>query len=188
MRAAFGYQFDARADAVAIALCSFESNIKPVIRGIAAIHPYLRVLANRRHHGIDAPVAVKVSKGATAMARRRKRAQSGFVRKKAPFARAPRIAEDKVGLIDVGPKRHQGQDVAATDKDILPSIVIEVVDANAKAGAQQAGLAHAADSRYLDELFPCAILKERKSLIGQRRKGNVRVAVVVDIAKVEPHA
>ena len=93
LRAAVGYQLDARADAVAVAFGAAQRNIQPVTGLFAAVHPDLRVRAERRDDHVDAPVSVKVAESAATMARGRDRGQSGFLGQRFPLAGGAWIVE-----------------------------------------------------------------------------------------------
>ncbi len=90
----FRHDFDARANAVAIALGSAQSDIEPVAGLLAAVHPDLGVPADRGHHDVDASIAIQIAEGATAVAGReeRRRSPASSV-KRNPFSLASRIAE-----------------------------------------------------------------------------------------------
>ena len=87
LSAALGYQLDACADAISIALGAAQRNIQPVSCIRTAVHPYLRVRTERGGDHIDAPVAIKIAEGAATVARRRHRGQTGFFGERGPLAR-----------------------------------------------------------------------------------------------------
>src|ERR1700728_380655 len=73
------------------------------------------------------------------------------------------------------------------DKQVFPSIVVEIVERGTKAGHLDGQVAQSARGRHFAEIAFAGVLEERKSLVVQSHKGDVRVAVIVEVAKIQPH-
>ena len=80
LRSALRYEFDARADAVTVALGSAESYVKPMAGVLAAVHPDFSIFSQCSDDHIDAAVSVEVAEGASAVARGGCGVESGFLR------------------------------------------------------------------------------------------------------------
>src|SRR6185437_3469682 len=94
-----GHDLDARANAVAIALCALQLELDPVGLARTLVHPDFSRSAKRAHDYVEASVAVQVAVGRSTMA-------CGSLRLEASLAgesrklHSAKIAEDRVGLLD----------------------------------------------------------------------------------------
>lgn len=86
---------------------------------------------------IDAAVAVDVTEGAATMARRCVVCEPCFSGIGGPFAADAQIAEYGIGLSELAARRPNGSNVAPRDKEIFPTIVVEVVKSCAESGHSQ---------------------------------------------------
>src|SRR6202034_4542475 len=116
-----GGDLDRGAEAVAIALCSFERNIQPMPAALAAVHPYLRRLAQRRGHHVDSPVAIQIAERASTIARDVRRPKSSLFRVCLPLAHRSWISKNRVVLIDDRPRQVTRNGIASGDEQILPA-------------------------------------------------------------------
>src|SRR6202451_1660334 len=159
------YDFDARADAVTIAFDAAQGDVEPVAGFLAAVHPDFGVLAKGCGDYVDAAVAVEVAEGAAAVAGCGRSDESGFFGQRGPFSVGAKIAEDRVELID-GLVRHSDRfHVAARHEQVFPTVVIEVVEAGAKAGHLATGITHAAlRGDFAKVAFAC-VLKKWEGLV-----------------------
>src|SRR4029077_602004 len=126
LRAALGYNLDTSADAVAIALCSLQSNIEPVARLLAAVHPDLGVLTESTDHDIDTAVSVEIAERAATMAGRRSCGEPRFFRQRSPFPTCAQVVEYRVQLIDRLARLVQRFDVASAPQKVFSSIIVEI--------------------------------------------------------------
>src|SRR5579864_1618671 len=101
-------------------------------RAGAAIHPKLSFVVHGSDHNVDAAVTVEVAERAAAMARRGGGHKACFIGQRLPFAARPEISEDGVWLPDNGSRRARRGHVASGHEQILPAIVIEIVERGPK--------------------------------------------------------
>src|ERR1035438_3390009 len=71
---------------------------------------------------------------------------------------------------------------------IAPSVIVEVKESYAETRHPHAQRTHAARRGHFLEAFPGRVLPYWKGLVLQRRGYQVRVFVVVEIAKIQPHS
>ena len=179
---------DARANPVSIAPDSPQSDIQPVASVLAPVHPDLRGSGQRRRHHVHAAVTVEIPQRAAAMPRLRRSIQPGFLGESSPFPARSQIAKDGVVLGNLGSWQRLRLHVAARNKQILPSVIVEVIQSRAEAGHLHGQVAQPAGRRHLAEIALAGVLKQRKGLVIERHKGYIRVSVVIEIAKIQPHA
>src|SRR5438067_3043253 len=127
LRAGFGHDLDARANAVAIALRALQLELDPVILAGTLVHPDFRRSTERAHDYVEASVAVQVAERRPAMPRRRARLKASLAGE-SPKLHSAEIAEDRVGLLDLQIGRGQRLDVPAGHEDVFPPIIVEVGD------------------------------------------------------------
>src|ERR1017187_326384 len=111
--ATFRYNFDARTNAVTVALRSMQRNLKPVASLLGAVHPNLGVPANRAEHDIDLSVSIQISEGATTMPGGWRCSEPRLVRRRLPFSAASRVTEYCVVLVNWLAREGHGLHVAA---------------------------------------------------------------------------
>ena len=97
LRAGFGYDFDARADSVAIRFDSTQRDVKPMACIGAAVHPQLGGLIEAGGDNIDAAVAIEVAQCTAAMTCRGVIGESRFACRGCHFPLAPRLRKTTLG-------------------------------------------------------------------------------------------
>ena len=155
LRARFGDHFDAGADAVAVALDALKRDVEPVVVAGAAIHPEFGVVVHGGDDDVDPAVAVEVAESTATMACGCGVDESGILGKGLPFSACAEVAKDGVGLLGFSSGRMRRRDVTSRDKEILPAIVVEVVERRAEACHAQALRTQTAAGRDFDEVALC---------------------------------
>src|ERR1700693_1153138 len=188
LAAALGGDFDHCADPVAIALGSFQRNIQPVASTFAAVHPDLRRFAQGCGYYIDAAIAVQVAKSASPVARWSRSLQPGFFGQCLPFTAGSWISEDCIGLIDDGPGQVTGYGISAGDKQILPAVVVKIIERCAERRHGQRQGANTGFRRHFTKFTAIHILEQWKSLFTECHVSYIRVAIVIEISEIQTHS
>jgi hypothetical protein len=105
-----------------------------------------------------------------------------------PLAGLAGISKDRVVLIDIRAGNRHGFDVATSDKEILPSIVVEIVETRAVPCHRYACLSHAGWSCHFAEVSLAGVFVQWEGLVVQGDIGYVRIAVIIEVAEIESHA
>src|ERR1035437_1875168 len=182
-----GDDLDPRSDRVAIALGAHQQQLQPVVSARAVVHPDLRRRSDGADHHIQPPVSVQIAHGRATVAPWRLRGQTRFGRERGKL-RASQVAKHRVVLVDFDARRGcQRLHVPAGDKYVLPAIVIEIANGRrvARHGETQRGDS-AAPGNLVKPLLS-RVSEYGKGFIVQRHDGDIRVTVVIDIAKIGPH-
>src|ERR1019366_1919368 len=130
LRLACRRELDPGADAIAIALCSPKRKLKPVIVPRAVVDPDLRWSTERGDNNIELSIAIEVRNRGAAMPARRQSGEACFLREGGPCP--AQITKHGVGLVQMKAVRHVGRSyISAADKDVFPTVIVEVVDVDA---------------------------------------------------------
>ena len=153
-----------------------------------AVHEQLRLVVDRAHHNIDLPVVVERAERCPAVKSRRKNGTAGC---------CADVREGEVPVVAQQPVRLQCwtmehfqlviQNCPAGNKQILPSVVIEIERARAPGRHAMAECRHAGDIGHIVKLR-AAVLVKRESVAEHRSVKNLRQPIIVEIAEVRPHA
>src|ERR1700739_3982326 len=96
------------------------------------------------HDNVDAAIPVKVAERTAAMACGGGIDEARFGSERLPFSAGAETPKNRVRLSDVGSRRVGRGDMATGDKQILPAIVVEIVERGAEARHAHTLRAHAA--------------------------------------------
>jgi hypothetical protein len=78
--------------------------------------------------------------------------------------------------------------VATRDKQVFPSVVVEVIESRAKARHLHAQVAHSTRRGHFTKIAFARVLKKRKGLVIKRHEGQIGVTIVIEVAEVQSHA
>src|SRR5450755_1686760 len=93
-----GYNFDARSNAISIALSTLQLDLKPMIVTRALVDPDLCGSSDRADYDIQSAVPIEVANGRATMSRRRLRRQS-CLRSQGRKFHATQVAKNRIGLL-----------------------------------------------------------------------------------------
>jgi hypothetical protein len=182
--------FNLSAEAHSVAACADEMQENPMLTVGADVAEELDGLVEAADNCIDAAGVEDIAEGCAAMRTGNLEAGTGAGTDILKFAVAE-IAKDGIGF-RVGLGRDGLLDVVhhirASDEEVFPSIIVEVVSAVAPAGHAVGELAEAAGVVGVDEDAATLVDVERKALVLDGIMPDVGQAVVVDVAEVRAHA
>src|SRR6201998_259059 len=181
---------DLRAKAHAVTARADEAQEKPMLARSADIAKELDGLVETGDDGVDAAGVEDVPKGRAAMCTGDLDGVSGAGADVLALAVAE-IAEDGIGLrVGLGGDGllNVVHDIGTSDKEILPAIVVKVVNAVAPAGHAVGELTDTAGVVGIDEGTAALVDVEREALVLDRGVPDVRQAIVVDVAEISTHA
>src|SRR5258708_6656401 len=127
LHSCLGCNFDARSNAVAIALHSMQCYGEPVRLARAAIHPQFCIQVHRRHYGIDAPVSIEISERTPAMTRRGLVCESRFCSESFPLSARAEISKDGIRLLDPSARPIRPPHMPSAHEQNLPTILAQSV-------------------------------------------------------------
>src|ERR1700730_13949689 len=117
---------DLRADCIAIALRALQREFQPVVARGAVVDPDLCWSADSGHNKVEFSVMIEVPEGGATMPYGRPRGEPSLLSQCGPFP-ARHVAKGRIGLIDLTATGHcRRLHISATDKNILPAVVVEV--------------------------------------------------------------
>ena len=185
-----GDDFDLRAKTHAVAACADEAQQKPMLALCTGVTEKFDGLVETGDDGVDASGVEDVAKGRAAMCAGNLEAGPCAGTDVLKLAVAE-IAEDGVGL-RVG-LRGDGllnvvHDVGASDEEVLPAVIVEVVNAVAPTGHAVGEWPQAAGVVGIDECTAALIDVEREFFVLDSGVPDVRQAIVVDVAEIGSHA
>src|SRR5579864_906087 len=100
-----------------------------------------------------------------------------------------KISKDGIGLIDLNsPRQVRRCHIPASDKNILPAIVVKVSNVWTESGHRSTKQSHPAHPSDFGEAAVAVVEINWKSLILQCDHRNVRIPIVVKVAKIYAHA
>jgi hypothetical protein len=182
--------FDLRANAHAVTSPAHKAQEKPVLAGVADVAEEFDGLIEAADDNINAAGVKDIAEGRATMRTRELKARAGAGADILELSIAE-IAEDGVGL-GVGLRRdgllNVVHDIGASDEEVFPSVVVEVVDSVAPAGHAVGELTEAAGVVGVDEDAAALVDVERKALVLDGVVPDVGQSVVVDVAEVGAHA
>ena len=101
---------------------------------------------------------------------------------------APRLRKTVLCWSTALPGYRQRPHMAARHEQVLPPIVVKVVEARAVARHGTAQLSHPARIRDLLKPPPAQVPKDRERLVVQGHGHNIGVAVIIEIPEIQAHA
>src|SRR5690348_14890358 len=91
-------------------------------------------------------------------------------------------------LLDLHARFAQHLDVAATDEQVLPPVVVKIEQPNSVAAHWRAEDSQPALSGYFVKAFALRASKHVEQLPLQRRKNDVGITVIINVSEVHSHA
>ena len=150
--AALGHNLYERSDAIPVAFHSLELKFQPMVGATALVDPDLRWRGQRTHDYIQSAVPVQVGDCRSPVSRRRERSQSCLGHQRGKFHSA-QVAKDRVRLLDGCLGRGQQRlDMPASNKNVLPAVIVEISDRGRIATHGLAQQRHSAFLRHVNEI------------------------------------
>src|SRR6266568_3283166 len=122
------------------------------------------------------------------MARSGRIGESGFGRQILPLSAGAKISKHSVRLFDGRSWGMSGRYMASRHEQVLPAVVVEVVESGPETRHSKALSSHAAHCSDFSKISLARVLKQGKGLLVQGDIGNARIAIISEVAKIQAHA